>query len=145
VIRSERWGDNWLAVAPPGAVAVDLGRSAKNGRAHRRSVRELPPATPVVLRASAPAAIARCRRFAAEAGIEVEREYLAFPSASAPAFLVEDAAQTIGVFVETALVTPPRTPFSTPIEACLGALRALRPWRLMRRIAPGRVVVGSRR
>jgi hypothetical protein len=134
-----------LAVAPPGAVAVDLGRSATKRRAHGRSIRELPPATPVVLRASAPAAIARCRRFAAEAGIDIEREYLAFPSARAPAFLVEDAAQTIGVFVETALVTPPRTPFSTPIEACLGALRALRPWRLMRRIAPGRVVVGSRR
>jgi hypothetical protein len=146
VISNERWRNNWLVVGPTGAVAVDLGRSsATKRRLHERSIRELPPATPVVLRASAPGAIRRCRRFAAEAGIELEREYLAFPSARSPAYLVEDAPATVDVFVKTALVTPPRTPFSTPIEACLGLLRALSPWRLIRSLAPGRVVVGRRR
>jgi hypothetical protein len=144
VISNERWRNNWLVVGPAGAVAVDLSRSATE-RLDAQSIRALPPATPVVLRASAPGAIRRCRRFAAEAGIELEREYLAFPSVASPAYLVEDAPATIDVFVQTALVTPPRTPFSTPIEACVGLVRALSPWRLIRRIAPGRVVVGRRR
>jgi hypothetical protein len=145
VISNERWRNNWLVVGPAGAVAVDLSRSATERRVDPRSIRELPPATPVVLRASAPGAIRRCRRFAAEAGIELEREYLAFPSVRSPAYLVEDTPATIDVFVQTALVTPPRTPFATPIEACVGLVRALSPWRLIRRIAPGRVVVGRRR
>lgn len=144
MISNERWRNNWLVVGPAGAVAVDLSRSATE-RLDAQSIRALPPATPVVLRASAPGAIRRCRRFAAEAGIELEREYLAFPSVASPAYLVEDAPATIDVFVQTALVTPPRTPFSTPIEACVGLVRALSPWRLIRRIAPGRVVVGRRR
>ena len=144
MISNERWRNNWLVVGPAGSVAVDLGRSATRRRAQQRSIRELPIATPVVLRASAPGAIQRCRRFAADAGLELEREYLAFPSARSPAYLVEDARGTVDVFVNTALVTPPRTPFSTPIEACLALLRALSPWRLIRRIAPGRVVVGRR-
>ena len=123
---------------------VDLGRSATKRRLQEPAVREIPPGTPVVLCASAPGAIGRCRRFAADAGVQLEREYLAFPSAGSPAYLVEDAPSTIGVFVKTVLVTPPRTPLSTPIEACLGLLRALSPWSLIRRIAPGRVVVGRR-
>src|SRR5919199_2753017 len=127
VISNERWRNNWLVVGPTGAVAVDLGRSsATKRRVHERSIRELPPATPVVLRASAPGAIRRCRRFAAEAGIELEREYLAFPSARSPAYLVEDAPSTIGIFLQTALVAPPRARFATVIEACFVLLRALR-------------------
>ena len=123
---------------------MDLGRSAAKRRLQEPAVRDIPPGTPVVLCASAPGAIGRCRRFAADAGVQLEREYLAFPSAGSPAYLVEDASSTIGVFVDTVLVTPPRTPLSTPIEACLGLVRALRPWSLIRRIAPGRVVVGRR-
>jgi hypothetical protein len=144
MISNQRWRNNWLAVGPAGAVHVDLGRSMTKRHVHEPSLRDLPHGTAVVLCASAPGAIRRCRRVAAEAGIELEREYLAFPSARSPAYLVEDAPATIGVFVNTALVTPPRTPFSTAIEACLGLLRALSPWRLIRRIAPGRVVVGRR-
>jgi hypothetical protein len=144
VISNQRWRNNWLAVGPAGAVAVDLGRSPSKLRVHEPKIRGLPAGTPVVLRASAPGAIRRCRRFAAAAGLELEREYLAFPSARSPAYLVEDVPATVGIFVKTALVTPPRTPFATAVEACLSLLRALRPWRLIRRIAPGRVVVGRR-
>lgn len=144
MISNERWRNNWLAVSPAGAVRVNLARSATKRHLQAPTVRGVPPGTPVVLCASAPGAIRRCRRFAADAGIQLEREYLAFPSAGSPAYLVEDAPSTIEVFVKTVLVTPPRTPFSTPIEACLGLLRALSPWRLIRRIAPGRVVVGRR-
>jgi len=141
---NERWRNNWLVICPAGAVRVDLGRSAATRRAPRRTIRDLPPGTPVVLCASAPGAIGRCRTFAAETGIELEREYLAFPSAGTPAYLVEDAPAPVRVFVKTVLVTPPRTALSTPIQACLGVLRLLSSWRLLRSIAPGRVVVGTR-
>jgi hypothetical protein len=144
MIANERWRNNWLAVSPAGAVRIDLGRSATKRRGQEPEIRKLPPGTPVVLCASAPGAIRRCRRFAAAAGIDLEREYLAFPSAASPAYLVEDAPATIGVFVKTVLVTPPRIRFAAPLEACVGLLRALSPWRLIRRIALGRVVVGRR-
>ena len=143
MIASQRWRNNATALAPTGAVHVHLGRSiARSGSAD--SLRDLAPGTPVVLSASAPGAIRRCRRVAGRAGVDLDREYLAFPSAASPAYLVEDAQPTIRLFVDTSLVTPPRAPFATPIEACLGLLRLLSPWRLIRRIAPGRVVVGMR-
>lgn len=144
MVASQRWRNNATAVAPVGAVHVQVGRSSATRSGAAESLRGLTPGTPVVVSAAAPGAIRRCRRVAAEGGVDLEREYLAFPSASSPAFLVEDAASTIRLFVDTTLITPPRASFSTPIEACLGLLRQVRPWRVLRRIAPGRVVVGTR-
>ena len=141
---TKRWRDNWLVVSPPGAVRVDLRRWGANHRDAMRAVGDLPAGTPVVLSAVAPGAIGRCRSFAAETGIEVEGEYLAFPTASAPAYLVEDAPATVRVFVKTMLVAPPRGLFAPVIEAAVALLRALSPWRLIRAVAPGRVVVGRR-
>jgi hypothetical protein len=142
--RDHPWRTNRLAVGPAGSVHADLERSPLRRRALERSVRELPGGTPVVLSAGAPGAVARCRSFAAHAGVEVQREYLAFPSAQAPAYLVEDAPATVGLFIRTLLVAPPGTRLLAPLEACFAVLRALGPWRLMRMIAPGRVVVGRR-
>ena len=146
MIGEERWRNNWLVISPPGAVRVDLRWSPAERRASKRMIRALAAGTPIVLCASAPAAIARCRAFASKAGVELEREYLAFPSAAAPGYLVEDAPAPVRVFVQTVLVTPPRTrtALSTPIGVGLSVLRALNPWRLIRAIAPGRVVVGRR-
>ena len=140
----ERWRNNWRVVSPDGAVRIDLERSAARCRAAARTMRALPAGTPVVLAATAPGAFRRCRTFASNAGIEPEREYLAFPSASAPAYLVEDAPAPVRVFVETVLVIPPGTVFSKPIGIGLSLLRSVAPWRLTRMIAPGRIVVGRR-
>lgn len=107
-------------------------------------IRDLPADTPVVLAAAAPGALRRCRAFASDAGIEPERQYLAFPSTAAPAYLVEDAPTPVRVFVETVLVVPPRSVFSTPIGIGLNVLRAVASRRLIRMIAPGRIVVGRR-
>jgi len=141
---SERWRNNWLAVAAPGAAQVDLGRPFTRRDHGARRVSELATGSPVVVRASAPGATRRCRRFATRAGIGVDRVYLAFPSATSPAYLVEDAAAPIRLFVSSVLVTPPRTPLSTPIEALLSLVRLVKPWRLVRAAAPGCVVVGTR-
>ena len=144
-MRTEaRWGGNWLVLSPPGAVRVDVGRSPPKRRVRAQEIRALPPGTPVAMCASFPGAIGRCRAFASEAGVEPAREYLAFPSAAAPAYLVEDAPATIRFFLRTLLAVPPGTPLSAPIEALLHIVRAFGPWRLIRRLAPGRVVVGRR-
>jgi hypothetical protein len=100
---------------------------------------------PVVLATAAPGARRRCRRFAAEAGIVPEREYLAFPTAAAPGCLIEDARPTIGLFLDSVLVVPPRAPLAPALRAAVALLRAARAWRLLRVAAPGRVVVGWRR
>jgi len=141
---SDRWRSNWTAVSPPGGVRVDVRRSPARRREAQRAVRELAAGTPVVLTAAAPRARARCTSFAAETGVGVEREYLAFPTAAAPAFLVEDSRASANFFVRAILVAPPRTLLSVPIEVGLVVLRALNPWRIVRLLAPGRLVVGRR-
>ena len=139
-----RWRTNWTVIAPRDAAPVVLARSASARRAERDRVRSLPPGSAVVLFAAAPGAIRRCRSFAAEAGITVESEYLALPSATTPAYLVEDAPASVRVFVRTVLVAPPDSALATVIDAGLVLVRALNPWRLIRTVAPGRVVVGRR-
>jgi hypothetical protein len=140
----ERWSGNRLVLDPGGAVHAVLERSRRRRRAAERSVLALPGGTPVVLAAAAPGAIRRCDAFASRTRVEVQREYLAFPSAAAPAYLVEDAPATVLLFVQTVLVAPPGSPWAAPLEACFGVFRALGTWRLVRLIAPGRVVVGRR-
>ena len=140
----ERWRSNRLVVGPGGAVHADIERSLARRRAVERSIRALPGGTPIVLASPAPGAIRRCHAFASRARVDVQREYLAFPSAAAPAFLVEDAPATVLLFVRTVLVTPPGSRWSALLEACFGALRALGAWRLLRVVAPGRVIVGRR-
>lgn len=99
--------------------------------------------TPVVLHASAPGAALRCRRFAARAGIELEREYLAFPSAARPGFIVEDDPTAARLFLAT--VPPlPRPVLGTLTEIGLAAVRRLAPWLMLRMLAPGRIAVGRR-
>jgi hypothetical protein len=145
VIGEERWRNNWLVVGPDGSRRVDLRRGRAKRRAQSDAIRKLPPGTPVALFATAPGAISRCKSFASEADIEIEQEYLAFPTAAAPGYLVEDAPASVGVFAGTFLTSPPRFPFSTALEAGFGLLRRLDSWRLIRTIAPGRVAVGRRR
>jgi hypothetical protein len=121
-----------------------VGRSAAARRALLDDMANLPAGTPVVILAQAPGAISRCRQFAAAAGIAVEQEYLTFPSAAAPCHLIEDAPASIALYVDTVLVAPPGELYSRPIEFCLSLLKAVPSWRLMRRLAPGRALVGTR-
>lgn len=141
---SEQWQDNWGTVSPAGAVRVELGRSVAKRRRAIRTIRELQAGTPIVVCVRGPGAMRRCRRFASRAGIEVDREYLAFPSVRSPAYLVEAAPAPVHFFIETVLVTPPRMRFAALIEACVAAVRSLSPQRVIRLLAPGRVVVGTR-
>jgi hypothetical protein len=145
LIGDKRWRDNWRVVSPDGSRRVDLPRGRRERRAQSHAIRDLPVGTPVVLFATAPGAIGRCKSFASEAGVEVEREYLAFPNPATPGYLVEDAPASVGVFAKTFLTSPPRSRFTRPLEAAFSLLRRLDSWRLIRTIAPGRVAVGRRR
>jgi hypothetical protein len=145
MIGENRWRSNWTVLGPPGAVRLDLPRSAVKRRAVQRIAEDLPAGTPIVLCSSAPGAMGRCRAFASRAGIRIDRAYLAFPSADAPAYLVDDAPAPVALFAKTILVAPPATRFSTPIAGALAVVRAFSPWRLLRVVAPGRVAVGRRR
>lgn len=141
-MTSQRWQHNRAVAAPPDAVEVEVPRwPAARGSARDR-LASLPAGTPVVLCTSAPFARRRSRRLARTAGIELLREYLAFPSAAAPAYLVDDERQSIRFFVGHALVAPPGLRFSLPFELAVSAIRSLRPFRLLRLLAPGRVAVG---
>jgi hypothetical protein len=144
VLGSQRWHGNWRVVSPAGAMRLELPRSRRRRRELEREVRELPAGTPVVLCASAPGASGRCRRFAARTGIELERRYLAFPSAAAPGYLVEEGLAPVAFFLDSVLVAPPGTMLSAPIGAGLGVLRAVGPFHVTRGLAPGRIVVGRR-
>jgi hypothetical protein len=105
-------------------------------------VAALPAGTAVVLTSSAPGAIRRCRSFAAETGIALEHEYLALPSAAAPAYLVEDSPASVAVFLTSVLSAPPGLHLFGVTDFVLRLVRALNPWRLVRAAAPGRLVVG---
>jgi len=144
VISAERWRDNWRVIAPPETVAVEVARLPWRSRRTARGLRALPAGTPVVLLLPAPASLHRSRAVAREAAIQLEREYMAFPSARAPAYLVEDAAASSGYFVRTALVTPPRIRFPNVVGAATKLARTACRWRLLRHVAPGRIVVGRR-
>lgn len=139
-----RWRTNTLAVSPPGSTCTALGRRPGARRAQERALRCLASGTPVLLSARGPAARARCRASAARAGIVIEREYLAFPSAHEAAYLVEDARGSVRLFVRNLLVAPPSSVMSAPVEVALAVVRGLMPWWLLRKVAPGRVVVGRR-
>jgi hypothetical protein len=135
-----RWEETWRVVARPGAVRVRLAPRG-DGRA---SLGALPAGTPVVLEAAGPAALLRCRRAAARAGVALEREYLAFPSAGAPAYLVEAAAGPVSLFLRDVLVAPPRAVAAAALSGSVAIVRALRPRRALHALAPGAIVVGRR-
>jgi hypothetical protein len=143
-VGNERWQENWRAISPAGGTLVHVGRSRRERRALRQTVGRLPVGTPVVVSASAPGAIRRSRTFAAQSGLAVEREYLAVPSARAPAYLVEDTPTSVSVFLESVLFAPPGMPFGPAVEALLDIVRKLRAWRLVRAAAPGHMLVGRR-
>jgi hypothetical protein len=143
-VTSERWRRNVAVVGRDDSVDVVLPRSRAACAALARRIAALPAGTPVVLSAAAPFACRRTRRFADAAGIDVTRDYLAFPSALAPAYLVDDAPQPIRVFVEYALAAPPGVSLPAPVGLGVGLLRSLAPVRLIRLVSAGRVAVGRR-
>jgi len=145
VTGTERWKENLSVLGPPDAVRIDLPRSRAARRALVGRVRALPVGSAVVLRDGVLASRWRCRRFAARAGVRVERQYVALPSARSPAFLVEDGRRPLGYFCSAVLSVPPGVAL---LAAPAGLLAHAAAWLaragLVGAIAPGRVAVGWR-
>lgn len=142
--RVKRWEQNWRLIAPLGARRIRVPRSRRERRALADRLRRLPAGSAVVLAGAAPRAGARSRALAARAGLALDRTYLAFPSADAPAYLVEDAPASVRAFVRSVLVVPPGSTAALPFHAVVRLLRTGGAWRLLRVLAPGRVVVARR-
>jgi hypothetical protein len=140
----ERWRDNIRMIAPSGSVPVEVRWRPKDRRALRLELEGLPAGTPIVLLSRGPGGRRRCRALAEDAGVQVEREYLAFPSARAPAYLVEDAAAPWRYFVRTVLATPPRVRLPSLVDTVVRIGRRVSAWPAVRSLSPGRVVVGRR-
>jgi hypothetical protein len=141
----ERWRRNRHVVAPRDALVAEVTPFRRRSRAQLREVGALAAGSPVVVCSPPPFARRRCRRFAAAAGIDIHREYLAVPTPRAPAYLVEDAPAATAYFVRSILVPPPRTFWAGPFRLGLAVVSKLAdPGRIVRVIAP-RLVVGTRR
>jgi hypothetical protein len=141
-ITAERWRENWRVLSNGDAVRIEL-TGGTSGEAESR-VRQLTAGTPVVLAASGPTASRRCRAFAARAGVDLEREFLAIPNAKAPGCLVEDAPGSIATFLRSVLVAPQGSRLSPLLDAGLAVLRTVASRRIVRTAVPGRIVVGTR-
>jgi len=145
MIAPDRWERNLRVVAPGDAVRVDIPRSLHLRQIMQRRAFELPSGTAVVLRDAAPGSRWRCRRFARRAGIELERTYLALPSLSAPAYLVQDAPASVRYFCSAILTVPPGLAvFAGVVEGLLRLVQVVAPWRIVGIFVPGRVAVGRR-
>lgn len=142
---SSRWSENWRVVAPGDAVPIDVPRSERARRKVQERVYAFPIGTAVVLRDAAPGSRWRCQRFAGRAGLKLERMYLALPTVSAPAYLVQDNPASVAYFCSAILTVPPGlTRLAGPVEALLRLIRLLSPWRVVAALIPGRVAVGRR-
>jgi hypothetical protein len=139
-VGAPRWSENWRALAPAGAIPVRVPHG--RNRELEARVRSLPTGTSIVLSATAPGARRRCRALARRAGIAIEREYLAVPSATAPGYLIEDARAPIRFFVDRVLAPVVAPPLGLPVAAALDVCRKAVPWRIVRLFTPGRVSVG---
>ncbi len=139
-----RWHENWRLVAPDASLCIDVGRSRWDGGRAARLAHSLPAGARVVLRAAGPGAHRRCTRLARDSGLETERTYLAFPTARAPAYLVERTAPPLAFFTGSILTTPPGLRFGSVVDLLLDLLRRFGAWRIVGALAPGCVVVGRR-
>lgn len=132
-------------VAPPGAVRLDAHWRWPAGAREARRALALAPGTPVALWASGPLARLRGRRLARRAGLVLEREYVVLPTASHPAFYVEDSPTAMGWFTSRVLTPPPGLAVGTGLaNVALAVVRALAPSSLLGALSPSRLAVGYR-
>lgn len=143
-LTNERWSGNWRAVSDDGSVRIDVARGRGGARAAVADARRLSAGTAVVLVVPAPGSTRRARHIAAAAGVDVSREYLALPSATAPAYLIENAPGPFRVFVDNVLGSPSGGVAGRLQDLAVAVIRRTRPRRLIGMLGAGSVAVGRR-
>jgi hypothetical protein len=127
----------WLVLCPPDAVVVRDPAAA--------TVRALPTGTAVALVSDRPLSRRRLRRVAARAGVDVCRELVVVPSTTRAIASFDDTGSAVHHFWESVAAVPPGlTRSAGPATVALRLARAM-PWAWTGALAPGRVVVGTRR
>ena len=86
----------------------------------------------------------RCRRFLRQASCELAREFLIFPTLTAPAYLVQAQPLALAHFWQAVVALPPGGRNGALAHAVLQVVRRLNPWRAARALTPSRVLVGVR-
>jgi hypothetical protein len=131
------------AIAAEGAHRFDVPLAPWARRRAARGLRSLPAGTPVALVSRGPAAAPRCRRLAEAGGIALERQYLAFPSVSAPLALVEDRGGPARYLASLAAAPPGVRRGWLAVGVALWFAAAVPGW-LVCALAPGGVGLGRR-
>jgi hypothetical protein len=138
------WKENWRALAPSTDARIDLPRRG-GVRAAADELRDLAPGVQVAICASGFGALRRVRKCARRAELVGRREYLAFPTVEAPAYLIEDSSSSVEYFFDTVATVPPGVAtLEGAANVGLRALRVASRSRLLRALIPGRILVGSR-
>lgn len=136
---------SWSVVLA-GAETVAVPRGRRRRRALATHIQQLPPGTPVVLRATGWGARGRCRHLAEVAQLDVVREWLAVPSLRRPLYLAEATPVALAHLWATAMTPPPRLARGhRAADLGLRLVARVRPWRLFVHLAPQRLAWGVRR
>jgi hypothetical protein len=132
-----------LAHAPWRLFTTDEAVELRNPR--RRDLHRLPPGTRVCLVADRPGARRRLRRTARRAGIALQRELIAVPSTRRPVVLVDDHQDAVGAFWRSVVAPPPGFSRGWLVATLTIVLGRRLPWTWTGAVAPGRVVLGTKR
>ncbi len=136
------WPDRVRLLVPPDYVEVRVASGWRAQRAAAARLRQLPPGRSVVLKGSRRAV----RRVAHHAGIEVTREFIAFPDHDLPAYLIEDDGPLLAFLCTRVLSVPSGSAWMAgPVDGILRTGALVARFGLARRILRPRVVVGQRR
>jgi hypothetical protein len=135
------WTTRYRVMAAPDALVVDVPRGRGARHATAVAVRALPPGRGVVLRGSSSAvhAVARAAR------VRIDRELIALPSATSPAYLVEDDALPLALLCTAFLSVPPGlVRLAGPAGGLLRVGAVAGRSRLVRLVFRSRIAVGRR-
>lgn len=135
------WATRYQVLAAPDAAVVDVPRGRRGRRAAAALLRALPAGRGVVLRGSS----ASVHEVARAARVRIVRELIALPSATTPAYLVDDDAAPLTLLCTELLSVPPglvRLAGPAGMLLRVGAVAARS--RLARRLLHSRIAVGWR-
>jgi len=142
VSESASWADRWRVVTAPGTTWADASRRGPGRASEIERIRCLRAGDHVAIHDPRLFAKRRGRAFVRRAGLVIDREYLAFPSVRAPAYIVEDAPGPATYFFDRVAVVPPGVAaLSVPAALALRLARILVRYRAVRGVL-GRVTVG---
>jgi hypothetical protein len=98
-----------------------------------------------VLTCDGPSSRRLLRRAARRGGLHIERELIVLPSTSRPVVVLDDEESAVRHFWSSYATVPPGMARGSVLASPLLSLARLMPWRWTGVLAPGRVLVGSKR